>query len=334
MRRVVLGLVLVLAAAWAGTFRQDRLIRKQVQCSARQKVVVVHRYGSIAVTGDNGRVVNILARVQVTAGTALVAREFADGIDVTATSAADSVLVTTVYPTVSTPDTQLSYEVSLELGVPAGARFEARNAFGDVRVEDLSGGSLLRSRYGNVDVERCRQVRVVNQYGDVSLLDVIGPAHVDNAFGDVVLRRTRGSVEIDNRYGAVDADGPNGDVHIANRFGSVVTRHGQGRMVIANRYGSVADWVDDPGLSVLDLVSEMGQVELTVLDGVPFRLGGSTHEGEIQSGLPLFVDGDSGEQSVTGYAGQGGPTIRVKGLWSNFNIQPEANGRWLRNQGR
>lgn len=334
MKHAVLGLVLVLAAAWGGGFRQDRLIRKQVQCSARQKVVVVHRYGSIAVTGDNGRVVNILARVQVTAGTARAAREFADGVDVTATSAADSILVATVYPIVSVLDSLLSYDVSLEMGVPAGVRFEARNAFGDVRVEDLSGGSLLRSRYGNVEVERCRQVRVVNQYGDVSLLDVIGPAHVNNAFGDVVLRRTRGSVEVDNRYGAVDADGPNGDVHIANRFGAVLARHGQGRMVIANRYGRVAAWVDDPGLSVLDLVSEMGQVELNVLDGVPFQLGGSTREGEILSGLPLLVGGDSGEQSVTGHAGRGGPTIRMKGLWSNFNIQPQEDGRWLRNQGR
>jgi len=322
MRRLLV--LMSVAAALASGARHERVIRKDLPDAQARKVVVVHRYGGITAAGSDEPGGSIVARVLVTAATAKAARDFAEQIDVSIEAGGDSTVAATVYPSGAVPDRSLSYEVNLDLVLPARAELDARNSFGDVHIEGLSRGSYVSNRYGFVEVERCRNVEIENRYGDVRLLDVEGPAQVDNEFGSVVLRRTRGRVNVENRYGRVDADGSNGDVHIANRFGSVLARHGQGRLAIANRYGRVAAWVDDPQLNALNLASELGRIELNVLTGLPVSVGGTARSGEIRTALPLRVVADSARQTVAGRIGRGGPAILLDGLMSDFLIVPES----------
>jgi hypothetical protein len=149
---------------------------------------------------------------------------------------------------------------------------------------------------------------------------------VEHEYGDVVLRNTSGKVSVDNRYGEVDADGPNGELRVVNRFGNVAARGSQGRLDVQNRYGRVAAWIDRPGLDRLRLASEMGQVELSVRAGLPFRLGGSARAGQIASVLPLLVDSGKDGWHVSGSRGTGGPAIELEGLWSDFVIQLDTGG--------
>jgi hypothetical protein len=321
MGRPVLAVIALVALA-AGA-RYERVIRKQFASGPGRRVIVLHRYGSIEAVGSTAPG-SVTARVVVTAGSEPAARRFGDAIDVSVESGEDSAIIATVHPCGAEPGPDLSYEVNLALDVPARALLDCRNSFGDVRLEAMTGGSFVSNRYGFVEAERCRQVEVENRYGDVRLFDVEGPAEIDNEFGNVVLRRTRGRVSVENRYGRVDAEGPNGDVHITNRFGSVLARQGQGRLAIANRYGRVAAWVDDPDLARLDLVSELGRVELNLLAGLPARVGGMTRSGAIVTRLPLRVVSESSEQSVAGSIGQGGPAIELHGLLSDFIIRPDS----------
>lgn len=323
-RAAVLLAVAVLAAS-GRTFRAERTIRHSVPVGAVPRVIIEHRYGSLNVTGQETRTANVEARVRVAAGDEQAAREFADGVEVRIRPRADSLAIVIFYPSSFEPDPTLSYEADLVIVLPAAAALAVRSVFGDVRMVGISGGSRVDTRYGNVEVERCSHLDIVGRHGGLLLEDVEGPVVVDHSYGDVVLRNTSGRVMIENRYGAVDAEGPNGDLQVVSRFGNVAARQNQGRLAIQNRYGRAVAWVDRSGLDMLRLASEMGRVELNLCPGLPFRLGGRVHAGQITSDLPLFVsEGDDG-WSVSGRQGVGGPAIQLDGRWSDFVIQPDSD---------
>jgi hypothetical protein len=325
-------LALLAAAAPGRTWQVNRTLRRAVPVGAMPRIVVEHRYGSVQISGQESRTAAVEARLRVQAGAEQAAREFADAVELLVGPRADSTVITVFYPTPEEPDPTLSYETELVMRIPATSALAVRSSFGDVRLVGLVGGSDIEVRYGNVELEGCRRADVVARHGGLLLVDVEGPVKVDHSYGDVVLRNTSGRVAVENRYGVVDADGPNGDLQVVNRFGNVAARGGQGRLAIENHYGRVVAWIDRPGLDLLNLVSQMGQVELNVGAGLPYRLGGSARSGQVTSGLPLLVNEQADGVRVSGSQGTGGPAIQLDGLWSDFVIQPgpesaESTGR-------
>jgi hypothetical protein len=318
--RLLLLAALLAVAAFADGRKFEQEIHKRIECPAGQKLVVIHRYGNLVVNGTEGSRAIADAVVRVSAASAELARTFLRGVDIETSSATGAMVMSAYYPGAGENDPDLCYEMDIDLSAPQTTPLEARAAFVDVRISGMQAGVTVANRYGRVEVEHCTRADIFNRYGDVQLVEVQGPVTVNNAYGDVVLRRTTGSVVVENRYGAVDADGPNGDVRIANRFGTVCTRHTRGQMKVANRYGRVSAWVEAPEPLMLNLVSQMGRLELNLARGVPFRLGGRTHEGRIRTMFPFLVNGEGPAQTVSGRVGIGGPAIGLEGIWSDIVI--------------
>jgi hypothetical protein len=289
------------------------------------RVALNHRYGDVHAVGrpENSPLV-VDAVVRVSAGTVEAAQAFADGVDFDVQTSRGAAVITTRYPRPAQPDPRLSYEVDIDLSLPGSSRLEVDNSFGDLRVANLTGRCELANRFGQVELERCGPCAVTGRYGDVMMSGTEGPLLVDNAFGNVVLEEIANQVQVVNQYGTVDADRVHGPARITNLLGNVRARRGEGRLIIQNYLGDVAATVEDPDLDDLQILSRLGQVELNLARGIPYRLGGHTLHGRITP-LPPFVVQDLGTaESVSATAGAGGPVIRIEGVFSDFIIRGDS----------
>lgn len=301
-----------------------RDLHREAPLRTGQVVKVMHRYGGLTLKGSGTDRLRLDARVAAEAQDEAAAGRISDAIDVLVMSQEETLVVLTKFPKVQKSGSESSYEVNLNVVLPSRARVVASNAFGDLSASGIQGRIRLLSRFGNVEIEDCRDCDVVSRYGDVWVRRSQGVLAVQNSFGDVFLDEVSERVRVENRYGDVEGVGIEGIVHLANLLGKVVARQGRGILTVENRYGDVAAWVDDTALHELGLVSEMGQVELNLARRMPFRLGCQAVEGSVHSDFPLAVTRSGERCLVSTQSGKGGPVIDFQGLWTDFLIRSGA----------
>lgn len=290
-------------------------------------VKVMHRFGDVFVRGGAYAKVFLDVVVRSTASSEQAAAAMAGAIDVSLKVTDDTVLVTTLYPDSDLGQDQ-GYEAHLELKVPRNAGVVVRNSFGNVVVADVAAGGVIQNRFGDVEIAQCRDFEVANRFGNVRVLRSSGAVSVDNRFGDVFLDSVSSQVRVENRYGDVHGEDLDGRVFLSNRLGATNCRHCAGSLALVSRGGEVSAWVEDAGLTDLDVASELGRVHLNFDRLVPFRLEGATHAGKIHSLLPLTIEESGQQRFVSGVLGRGGPTIRLSGAWADFIIQHQpADGK-------
>ena len=288
-------------------------------------VKVVHRFGDLTISGSAQDKVVVDAVVRATAGEEKPANELAGRIDVTVLYSGDTVFVAASVADRGALQSDESYEIDVELSVPGNAELLVRNCYGNLAVTGTSAACRLQNRFGDVEVDRCRNCEVRNRHGNVKVCRSTGSLLVENDFGDVFLDGVQDRVMVENRYGNVSGSGMAGVVQLGNRLGSVVVRRSAGSVTVVNHYGDVSAWVDDSALTDLDVVSEMGQVCLKLNRLFPFRLDGSTVQGSIQSSLPVEIAESGQRRVVCGSLGRGGAAIRLTGAWADFLIQSESD---------
>ncbi len=320
---VLLGLA---GAVLAGPLVVTRRVEKRIPLAGCDKVVVLHRYGNVAVVGTGDADALVDALVHVTARDRRLAEDFAEKVQLQAVGQGDSFVITTAYPVQAVSDAQLGYEVQISIRLPAKTAASVHNSFGDVRITGMDGNCHVVNRFGDVELDRCNRSDVENSYGRVRLAETRGLSVVQSSYGDVDLRLASGPVQVKNRYGTVHTDRSADDVTIDNRFGNVFARSDRGAVSITNRYGDVNAWVDDADLAALSIMSRLGRVELNLSDRVPFRIDATAQGGRIVSGLPFEIRRVGTGQLVSARQGEGGPLIDIQGVWSDFAIHGDGSG--------
>jgi len=309
----------------AGPLVVTRRIQKRFPLAGYGKVVILHRYGNVAINGTGDAHALVDALVRVTARDRRLAEDFAGKVDIQTTGQGDSFVIATVYPLNDPTDPQLGYEVQMSIRLPVGTAASVRNSFGDVRITGMEGNCYVVNRFGDVELDRCNRCEVENSYGRVRLAETRGLSVVQNSYGDVDLRLACGPVQVRNRYGTVHTEQSANDVTIDNQFGNVFARSDRGAISITNRYGDVNAWVDDAELAALSIMSQLGRVDLSLRDQVPFRIDATARRGQIRLGLPFEVRGVGTGQQVSARQGEGGPQIDIQGIWSDFAIHGDAS---------
>lgn len=323
---LVLAVIGLAGMVVAGPLVVTRRIEKRVPLAGCDKAIILHRYGDVAVTGTGDARALIDALVRVTAADRDLADDYARRIDVWAAGRGDSFVIATFYPPDVPADPQFGYEVELNIRIPTATEASVRSSFGDVRIAGMDGECRVSNRFGDVEIDRCARCSVDNSYGRVRLIETRGLAKIRNSYGDVDVREAAGPVQVTNRYGSVRTGQSEGEVRIDNRFGNVVARPDHGRLIIVNRYGDVDARVASTELSVLDITSRLGRVDLSLTGGLSFQLDVNALQGQISSGFPFVVREVGTAQLVSARQGTGGPRIGLDGVWSNFVIHTDTAG--------
>jgi hypothetical protein len=322
--RVLLGLLIALMVGRSEP--ATKVLRGNVSCPTGHTVRLMHRYGNVTVKSVAADSLRVEAAVRVDGSDRLEVEGFARDVDLSIAAWADTIFVAILYPGLPEPTSEFSYEVDIDLAMPATVRLDICNSFGDIEVTGIEGGSRLANRFGDIVLRSCRDCEVVSRHGDVQVAEISGSLLVDNGYGNVYLDGVTELVRVDNRYGNVSGRALDGDVVLGNVLGNIDARGGRGRLTLVNRIGAVDAWVDDTGLTDLQVMAELGRVQLNFVRMVPFQLNGRMMGGLIHSCLPVQVSRQGLQSWVAGRFGAGGTRIEVAGAWADFFVGTDSAG--------
>lgn len=310
---------MLLLALLAALQTDTRTVHRELAWNPGTVIKVSNQYGNLTVQGWTDDRAVFDAVIRATAQDASVASRLSRAVQLLVSRQAETLCIQTVSPS-ETPE-DCGYEVHLRLGVPDEARLVAANSFGDVELAGIQGGCLVTNRFGDVTMHGCRDCDVTSRYGNVQVNEQSGTLAVRNSYGNVLLDGVDAQATVDNRFGDVNAQGLAGIIALNNELGRVMARAAAGQLSVENHYGDVTAWVEDSGLSNLDVVSELGRVELFLEQMLPFRLGARTVHGKVQSELPLLVK--TYGQTASGSQGEGGTRINLEGDGADIVIQQQ-----------
>ena len=253
----------------------QRQIERAIPLDSGQTVHVRHREGDLRVVGTRGDEVRLFATVVVRGPRA---REFAEAVDVAKERVDGAVVLSTVFPE-REDGVELSYDVTLELELPADRRPELFTEFGDLEARELRAGLRAETRNGDVALLELRGALDIRAlYGDVSLsrseaetvnidcesgaviLDAVqaptvaltlqsGSLHLRGLEGSLNLRGSNGDLRVTDLHGSIDVEGPfqdldasgvDGDVRFSSRNGRVTVRGASGAASVSNTFGPVS----------------------------------------------------------------------------------------------
>lgn len=196
------------------------------------------------------------------------------------------------------------HHVSIDyfIEVPHSFNVNASSGSGDVELHNLGGGVTGTTGSGNLHASNLGAgARLETGSGDI-----VGEA----LSGDTKLGTGSGSIQVSfNNAGAVRASTGSGDIHLDNLVGALVAHTGSGNVEASGR--PRAGWQIGTG---------SGTVKLHVPNGSGFTLDANVSSGDIQTNLPITMQGGITKHHVRGAVGGGGPEVHVESSSGDIRI--------------
>jgi DUF4097 and DUF4098 domain-containing protein YvlB len=230
----------------------QRLLEKTIPLTGVSRIVLEHEFGDLSLLGIADNDAHVEAHIRVVSPDQVVARHYADQIDIRATDQDSILQLAVIYPE-QTPDPVEGVSVSLRLRLPRDRFIDVTNDFGNLHVDRFARGLTARTRHGAMDIRDCSgHLKLDNRDGTVSVSGGQGTLQVEssfhpisvrqfdgdvfavNQFGDIRVGQTAGDVQMENRAGAVEAFEIGGDVILKNQLGQVLVRSVRGDLMLNN----------------------------------------------------------------------------------------------------
>jgi hypothetical protein len=173
--------------------------------------------------------------------------------------------------------------VHVDVETPARLTLDARCSDGNLTAADLQGSLSFHTSDGNQDLQRMS--------------------------GDLKLRSSDGQLRLQDGKGTLEATTSDGNMNIDGSFTSLQLRSSDGSMKVALAEGSRLS--ADSAIEGHD-----GSVSIVLPKSFPAVLDVSAHDGNIQSTVPLVVDGfnskDTSGHSIRGKVDGGGSLLTIR----------------------
>jgi hypothetical protein len=203
-------------------------------------ILVENSYGSVSITPGNDR--EIVVRLKkIIYGNDMKARDIAPQINLEGKPERRSQSTTNLKPeaepgkksdieyfVIRTSRESLSsrdymFNTNLEIFVPKNSNIQVKNAFGEIRVSDISGNLDLSTTHRDLEVRDCTgQFKISTRYADSRLTNLVGnlnlesrgKVYIDGIKGDVTVTDESMPLEIYNVDGKVQASNNEGSIRI------------------------------------------------------------------------------------------------------------------------
>ncbi len=200
---------------------------------------------------------------------------------------------------------------------------------GDVTLDSLGGGAHLTMDHGDVTARAVTgDFSIDGRVDDVSASgikgrtvlhgDYFGSTELDNVGGPVDFRSNRTEVTAQHMTGQLSLDSDNLRISGVNGGLTIHTRSKEVEVTDLSGSADISDSNDDitvsaaQPLGALTLTDATGNITLALPAGSGFSLNGRTgSDDEIESEFPLQQSSTSGEKTITGQVGQGGPHLAL-----------------------
>ena len=155
-----------------------------------------------------------------------------------------------------------------------------------------------------------RPTLLVNKSVSVSL-DVTVPNQTDLELGthngSIVVADISGRINATTHNGEVATERFSGTAVLETHNGPITCRETSGDAKLKTHNGSIKAFYCEaaPAVSDISIISHNGSIELTASPGLSARIDASTHNGSINTDLPITVRGKGTKKRLTGAIGSG-----------------------------
>ena len=229
-----------------------RTFSRTIPLNGLRQVAVTHQFGDVHLVGTSGEDALVRADVRIISADPQAARRYADAVDIGSSRTDEALQLTTIYPA-ERPAGIDGVTVAVNLQIPGDSRLVIENAFGDLRLEQLTGGLKAQNRYGSITLLDCTgDLEVTNRHGAVSVTGGSGRLWMEssfqpmtvmqfngdvlavNQFADISVNQAAGPVQMETSIGSIRAADINGSVTVTNRLGEVMVQKVKGDLALTN----------------------------------------------------------------------------------------------------
>ena len=296
--------------------------------------------GHINVTGTPGAErAQLNYNIYVYAANEAVGEAYLDRLDIRVVQSETGLDVRLVEPA-KRPEEVHQVRLDVSASIPSEARVEIYNNMGTVRVENVSGPSIINNAFGdttikevggklnvdaaytNLDVTRVRGDLVVKgSYGSSSLRNIDGNVTVESDFRTTSLTDVKGDIEAEISFGGIAANEIDGDIKTKGAYTIIGARNVTGSAIAHTEYGTVRF----QGIGK-DMIVDARRSDVTIiLDQVPdHRISLETENGSLalQGTLSKLQPqtGEAGKKMVNAVVGAGTHSIEVRNVQGSISI--------------
>jgi DUF4097 and DUF4098 domain-containing protein YvlB len=141
----------------------------------------------------------------------------------------------------------------------------------------------------DVTVPDRTNLKLETHNGSVAVTDITGDVHAITHNGKITTERVSGSTVLETHNGSISVRSTSGDAKLRTHNGSVKAF-----------YAETASPISD-----ISIVTSNGSIELETPPALSARIEASTHNGSINTALPITIIGKVSKRKLTGTIGSG-----------------------------
>jgi hypothetical protein len=175
-----------------------------------------------------------------------------------------------------------------------GGMMEIDDQSGSIRARHV-GGANVHALYSTIEISGVtgkggKDITIVGQSGQVSLLDATGNAKVENPYGNTEINNLRGNVFAESKSSRVDADGIQGDWISHTEYCTVWVRDLTAKHVTMTNKSGKIDISLKAIPSLTNIRNEYADVNVEIPGGFSGNVDLDCTYGKIESNIPHIKD--------------------------------------------
>jgi len=200
---------------------------------------------------------------------------------------------------------------------------EVSNSFGDISVTNCDGNAVIRNTGAIAVDNHIGNLEITNRSGPVDVANLDGNLAAFNSFEPLRVKNISGTAKLINANADVEAVGIDGMASINNRFGQINASAIGGPVYIENKSGDINMLLANAMAGSSTLISNGGQVLLTISPRSNLFLTMESLNGDIDvTGFDAAVEeGNAGHQTALLTFGNGSSAMTVKSNNSRIVIK-------------
>jgi DUF4097 and DUF4098 domain-containing protein YvlB len=202
--------------------------------------------------------------------------------------------------------------IDYTIEVPPDTELRATNGSGDLVVSGIKGPATINLGSGSAKASSIgSDVQIRSGSGDVEISDVAGQITGNAGSGGVKFANVKGAVRFETGSGDVEVTNPGSTVEVNTGSGNVTVSNATSDVRASTSSGNVDLSGDPGGMNYWDVKTGSGDVTLGVPSSASMRLYARSGSGDIESDLPMSMEGSSDKHELRAKLGDGKARVEV-----------------------
>jgi hypothetical protein len=197
--------------------------------------------------------------------------------------------------------------------VPADTDIHAMSGSGNIQVNGIKGPANFTGGSGTITASNMAgDVQATVGSGDIRLSEIQGRVEVTAGSGDIELAEIHGDIRARTGSGDIKIAKSSGSVEASTGSGSISVGQVSADLRLQTSSGSVTVDGNPQSNTYWEMHSSSGTVTLHVPSDANFRLYARTSSGDIDTQIPITMEGTTGKHELRARIGDGKARVEIE----------------------